>query len=707
MHYNENITYEELINKLNITNNNDLEILDKAYNYALSCYEGKTRLTGDPLISHSINTAYILANLNVDITTIVAALIHDVINLCDKTPDEIECLFGRDVRIIVESLSKINKLELTSDEEEKAIYLRKVMVGLSEDVRVLYIKLACRLHNMRTNWAIKPLNQKKKALETENVLIPIAHRLGINSIKSELENLCLYYTKPDVYNDILEKLNKSKDELNSNLENMKKELSNLLKENGVNFEIKGRVKSVYSIYKKLATGRKWSDIYDILALRIFVEKESDCYLVIGLIHSKYRPVPKRFKDYIANPKGNMYQSLHTSVFGDNGDLFEIQVRTYEMDEIAEKGLASHWSYKEKGTKKVQAMMEQKLELFRSIIESNSNENDLTFENNIKSDILEDVIYVFTPKGDVVELPKGATPLDFAYRIHSHVGDTCVGAIVNEQIVPLNYELNNNDIVKINTNKDASPNKDWLNICKTNQAKTKIKSYFSKKDKEEYIERGKNMLERELRRRKLNFSIIEDNLDKIIKDLKFTDLDDLYLSIGSLRYTPGYIINLTNNDKHDINDALLYKKSKPVSITNYKNDIIVDGINNVVVNIAKCCNPIKGDDIVGYITLNDGITVHKKTCNNIKDITDRIVNVSWNNDSNNTFNKEINIISNNPNFLVEFVTITTKLGIYVESIKTTDYTDNKKYTMIIRIKDRLEYDKLINNVSKLKETRVLE
>ena len=253
------------------------------------------------------------------------------------------------------------------------------MVGLSEDVRVLYIKLACRLHNMRTNWAIKPLNQKKKAMETESVLIPIAHRLGINSIKSELENLCLYYTKPDVYNDILEKLNKSRDELNSNLENMKKELSNLLKENGINFEIKGRVKSVYSIYKKLATGRKWSDIYDILALRIFVEKESDCYLVIGLVHSKFRPVPKRFKDYIANPKGNMYQSLHTSVFGDNGDLYEIQVRTYEMDEIAEKGLASHWSYKEKGTKKVQAMMEQKLELFRNIIESNSNENDLTFE----------------------------------------------------------------------------------------------------------------------------------------------------------------------------------------------------------------------------------------------------------------------------------------------------------------------------------------
>ena len=706
MHYNENITYEELIDKLNINNNSDREILDKAYEYALKCYEGKIRLTGDALITHSLNTAYILANLNVDITTIVAALIHDVINLCNKTPDEIEELFGSDVRIIVESLSKINKLELTSDEEEKAIYLRKVMVGLSEDVRVLYIKLACRLHNMRTNWAIKPLNQKKKAMETESVLIPIAHRLGINSIKSELENLCLYYTKPDVYNDILEKLNKSRDELNSNLENMKKELSNLLKENGINFEIKGRVKSVDSIYKKLATGRKWSDIYDILALRIFVEKESDCYLVIGLVHSKFRPVPKRFKDYIANPKGNMYQSLHTSVFGDNGDLFEIQVRTYEMDEIAEKGLASHWSYKEKGTKKVQAMMEQKLELFRNIIESNSNENDLTFESNIKSDILDDLIYVFTPKGDVVELPKGSTPLDFAYRIHSRVGDTCVGAIVNEQIVPLNYELNNNDIVKINTNKDASPNKDWLNICKTNQAKTKIKSYFSKKDKEEYIERGKTMIERELRRRKLSFSIIEDNLDKIIKDLKFTDLDDLYLSVGSLRYTPGYIINLTNNDKHDINDALLYKKSKPVVPTNYKNDIIVDGLSDVVVNIAKCCNPIKGDDIVGYITLNDGITVHKSDCSNIKDITDRIISVSWNNDSNNTFNKEINIVTKNPKFLIDFVTETTRLGIYVLSINNKENLDDTSYKIIVKVKDRNEFDKLINNLSKFKETKVL-
>lgn len=513
------ITFADLLKKLNINSNEELETIKKAYEFAKKEHEGMKRLTGDDFITHPLEVTNILADLNVDNVTIVASLLHEVINNGNSSYEELKDNFGEEVAIIVECVSKINKLELTDENESSAIYLRKVLVGLAEDVRVLYIKLADRLHNMRTNWAINPDKQKAKAHETEAVLIPIAHRLGINSIKSELENLCLYYTKPDVYNDILEKLNKSKDELNANLENMKRDLSNLLNENDIDFEIKGRVKSVYSIYKKLSTGRKWSDIYDILALRIFVNSETDCYTVIGLIHSKYRPVPKRFKDYIANPKENMYQSLHTTVFGDSGDLYEIQVRTYEMDEIAEKGLASHWSYKEKGTKKVQAMMEQKLELFRNIIEANSEENDINFEANVKNDILNELIYVYTPKGDVVELPKGATPIDFAYRIHSRVGDTCVGALVNDNIVPLSYELQNNDIVKIRTNKESTPNKDWLNIAKTSQAKTKIKSYFSKKDREQYIEKGKNILERELRKRKLSFNIIEENTDKICRDRK--------------------------------------------------------------------------------------------------------------------------------------------------------------------------------------------
>ena len=699
------ITIEDIIKKMNISSNEEYDEIIRAYEFAKKKHEGIKRLSGDKFITHPLEVANILVDLNVDHTTIIAALLHEVLNNSDTEIEELEENFGSDITKIVESVSKINKLELPDDNESSALYLRKVLVGLAEDVRVLYIKLADRLHNMRTNWAINPEKQKEKAIETETVLIPIAHRLGINSIKSELENLCLYYTKPDVYNDILEKLNKSREELDSNLEEMKKDISQLLADNEIDFEIKGRVKSVYSIYKKLVTGRKWSDIYDILALRVFVNTEADCYAVIGLIHSKFRPVPKRFKDYIANPKSNMYQSVHTTVFGDSGDLYEIQVRTYEMDEIAEKGLASHWSYKEKGSKKVQDIMEQKLEMFRNIIESNSEESDINFESNIKNDLLNEVIYVYTPKGDVVELPIGATPIDFAYRIHSKVGDTCVGAIVNENIVPLSYELQNNDIIKIKTNKDAKPNKDWLNIVKTSQAKTKIKSYFSKKDREEYIEKGKNIIERELRKRKLTFSVIENNLDKICKDLKFNDLDEIYLSIGSLRYTAGYIINLTNEEKQNINDILLEKKNvKPIR-HNYKGDVIVGGESDILVNLAKCCHPVKGDAIVGFITRNEGITVHKKTCDNIIK-NDRLIDVEWNYDNDNTYNSYINIVTTNKNFLIEFVTETTKLNINVVSINNRQVDEEVKYKICVKIKNTEELDKLINKVNKIKDTRIL-
>ena len=376
-----------------------------------------------------------------------------------------------------------------------------------------------------------------------------------------------------------------------------------------------------------------------------------------------------------------------------------------MDEIAEKGLASHWSYKEKGTKKVQAMMEQKLELFRNIIEANSEENDINFEANVKNDILNELIYVYTPKGDVVELPKGATPIDFAYRIHSGVGDTCVGALVNDNIVPLSYELQNNDIVKIRTNKESTPNKDWLNIAKTSQAKTKIKSYFSKKDREEYIEKGKNILERELRKRKLSFNIIEENINKICSDLKFNELDEVYLSIGSLRYTAGYIINLCNNDKYSINDALLEKKNIKIPKSNNKGDIIVGEEDDILVNLAKCCNPVKGDDIIGYITKSDGISVHKKNCPNVLD-QERLIAVSWNEQSTNTYNAIIDVVTSNKNFLIDFVTETTKQGIQVVSINNKELLDEMKYKICVKIKNRDELDKLISKIKMIKDTKVL-
>lgn len=694
------INFEELVPRLE--KREQFETIKKAYEYAYNEHKGMKRLTGDDFITHPLEVTKILMDLNVDDTTIIASLLHEVINNGNKTYEDLVNDFGEDIAKIVLSVSKINKLELPDNNESSVIYLRKILVGLAQDVRVMYIKLADRLHNMRTNWAINPSKQKQKAEETMSVLVPIAHRLGINSIKSELENLSLYYLKPDVYNDILEKLNETVDELNDCLEEMKESIIDILTKAGIKFEIKGRVKSVYSIYNKLSNGKEWNKIYDILALRIFVEEESDCYQVIGLIHSRFRPMPKRFKDYIASPKENMYQSLHTTVFGVEGHVFEIQVRTYEMDEIAEKGIASHWSYKEKGTKKIQNVMEQKLEMFRNVIESSNNDTDADFENAVNADIFSDLIYTYTPKGDVVELPIGSTPVDFAYRIHSRVGDTTVGAIVNDQIVPLSYELKNDDVVNIKTNNNSTPNKDWLSFVKTNQARNKIKAFFSKQDKEEYILKGKNILETELRKRKMAFNevLTPEVIDKLIKDLKVKDLDEIYLSIGSLRFTAGYIINLTKEDRHEVDDALFERKLSIPKI-NYKSDILVEGNSNIMVNIAKCCMPIKGDEIVGFITKGQGISVHKKGCANVPNNSERVVDVSWNMDASNYYFTNIYVyVASGFDLLVNIITEVGKLGCIVRSCNTKEFDNKTMYELNIRIKDKEELDNVMKSIRKI-------
>ena len=694
------ITFKKLEPRLKKREN--YEEIKRAYEYAFNEHKGMKRLSGDDFITHPLEVTKILMDLNVDDTTIIASLLHEVINNGNTTFEDLKELFGEEVAMIVNSVSKINKLELPDNNEKSVIYLRKILVGLAEDVRVLYIKLADRLHNMRTNWAINPAKQKEKANETMSVLVPIAHRLGINSIKSELENLSLYYLKPDVYNDILEKLNNTVAELDDYLEEMKESIIELLTDAGITFEIKGRVKSVYSIYNKLNNGKEWNKIYDILALRVFVNTEAECYQVIGLIHSRFRPMPKRFKDYIASPKENMYQSLHTTVFGVEGKVFEIQVRTYEMDEIAEKGVASHWSYKEKGTKKIQNIMEQKLEMFRNVIEASINQSDVDFEATVNSNIFSESIYTYTPKGDVIELPVGSTPIDFAYRIHSKVGDTTVGAIVNDQIVPLSYELQNDDVVNIKTNASATPNKDWINIAKTNQAKNKIKAYFSKKDKEEYIAKGKEILEKELRKRRLAFNevLTTDAINKITKDLKLKDLDDLYLAIGSLRYTAGYIINLSSDDKHNVEDVLLERKREMPKI-NYKSDILVEGTPNIMVNIAKCCMPVKGDEIIGYITKGQGISVHKRNCSNVPDSKERLIDVAWNIKSTNYYYTNIYVtIKDTKDILAELITEIGKKDSLVRSCKTIEKEDRLIYELNIRIKDKEELEKIENAILKI-------
>ena len=675
--------FDKIIDRLSESaGTEELNLVNEAYNLA------KERSKSE----HYLRVSSIVSELNADSTMIIAALLHDAYAKEDITYDEINEKFGSNIANLVANLIKLRSIKLNDYNESSSVYLRKVLVGISDDVRVIIIKLADRLDEMQTK-EYSEEEKKQIANETMNVLIPIAHRLGINSIKSKLEDLCLRYTKPDVYDEILEKLSGTRKELSVSLEDMQNELIEILTEHGINFHIKSRVKSVYSIYNKLSTGKKWSDIYDILALRIILDTPEDCYLVVGLIHAKYRPIPKRFKDYIAMPKENMYQSLHTSVFGVDGHIFEIQLRTKEMDEIAEHGIASHWSYKEHSDGSVKNLMEQKLEIFRNTIDlATSDASNELFEQNMEMELLSKQGYVFTPKGDVMELPLGSTPVDFAYRIHSDIGDHMVGAIVNDNIVPLDYELNDNDIIKVNTNANAKPNIDWLKFVKTSQAKNKIKAYFSKQDRERYIEEGKSLIEKELRKQKLPLTTLneEENVNKLFKTLKINNMDDLYLSLGALRYTPTYIINLITEEKQSMNDLMLERVNNNLEIKeNYKNDIIVDGVDNIKVSVAKCCNPVPGDEIIGYITKGEGIIVHKKSCPNIKNIDTRLIDVDWNSsNSDKLFIARLRVMTDTTNnHILDIVTKASTRGITISSINEINDKYGLAYEITVKVKNK--------------------
>lgn len=667
-----------------------IEIISSSIEYSLKYKDAALDIKGNPYFLHILRTVLILTELHADYITIASALVEWIpIEVEDVSCEDIRRDFGDEIGDITESLYKINTLKLKDNDEASAIYFRKVLVGLSTDVRVIIIKLACRLDNLREVYTEPSEEQKNKCIETESVLIPIAHRLGINYIKSELEDLCLKYLKPDIYKEILDNLNADYDELQSYIDEMKETLADIMNEHGIKFRIKGRVKSVHSLYTKLAKGKRWSEIYDILALRIIVKEEAECYLAIGLIHAKFRPIPKRFKDYIAQPKENMYQSLHTGVIGPNGNVFEIQIRTEDMDEIAECGIASHWSYKEHGTKAIQKLMEQKLELFRESMELA--DSDDAAINEFKEVFLSNMIYVFTPKGDVLELPEGATPVDFAYRIHSHIGDTLVGAIVNDQIVSVDAELKNNDIVKIMTNPSSTPNKEWLKFVKTSQAKNKIKAYFSKKDREDYIAKGDALLTKEIKRQHLNITetLNEENVNKILNTLKLKDLDEVKLCIGSLRYTANYVLSILNEEKQDVSDLILEKitthakKDKDV-----KNDIVVLGCDDILVTTANCCKPVYGDDIIGYITKGEGIVVHKTNCANIKNMESRFIDVSWNDNPSEKYTTGIIIHGNSPsNDVLSIVTACSQRELTIESIDTLKRDTHNDYKLLVRVPNK--------------------
>lgn len=698
----DDITFYDLIEKVRKYNDDDdeLRIIEKAYNYAKEKHFTQKRITGDDYITHPLNVAYILTDVNADYKAICAALLHDTIEDSDGSFQEIEKLFGYDIANLVECVTKINRINFNSDSEQMAANQRKILVGLASDVRVLIIKLADRLHNMRTLYVFSPEKQQRKARETLEILTPVAHRLGMYKIKSELEDLCLRYLNPSAYFDILEKLNYKKTEMDEAVGKMLDEVSSLLKEHGIRHEIKGRSKSVYSIYNKLSKGRSFNDIYDILALRVLVDTEQECYLALGLIHSKYKPVPKRFKDYIAMPKSNFYQSLHTTVFGIDGMLFEIQIRTYDMDRVAEYGIASHWSYKEHTSGDSKDAMDQKLAIFRNIIELNEDSSTPEeFISSVKKDILfNDSIFVYTPKGDVIELPNGSTTVDFAYKVHSEVGDKMVGAIVNDNIVPFDYVLKTGDIIKINTSRLSNgPNKDWLNFVVTSQAKNKIKGFYSKIEKDDNINRGMVLLDGYLKKKNITFEMFQDKyLNKLLDNYKIKDIDEFYMSLGIGKYTIDNmiksIIKEEEKRKKSITLKGISKKKQEVD-----SDILVENMSSIKVTISGCCKPIPGDNIIGYITKGAGITVHRSNCKNIMDLDERLINVKWNDNLNKKYPTDLLIYTNEDDILLDIITKASSNDVVIDSIFTLNKSSLKVLLVTVLVKNIEVLDKFCKDL----------
>lgn len=613
--------------------------IEEAYKFAEAAHKGQTRKSGEPYIHHLIEVCYILADIGCGPSTLIAGLLHDTVEDTDVTLEQIKDKFGEDVMNIVDSLTKIQRLKLSHRSEDELVYEdhRKIFLGMARDVRAILIKLADRLHNMRTLDYLSPERQKVLSRETLEVFAPIAHRLGMYQVKSELEDLSLKYLEPEKYREII-KMVESKVKYGQNsLNQMAKKIADDLFEKGIKFEMESRVKSIYSIYRKIyIKGRTFDEIFDILALRIITETELNCYEILGIIHATYKPLPGRFKDYIAMPKPNMYQSLHTCILSGDGNVFEIQIRTKEMDEIAESGVAAHWRYKEGSNynpRKEQKEIEEQLHWFRDMVNmSEDNADAKEYVDTLSNDIFNANVYVFTPLGKVIELPTGATPIDFAYKIHTRVGEKTVGAIVNHVMVPLSTELKTGDIVEIKTNeKSQGPNEGWLNIATTGFAKSHIRKFLAKKNaeftKEEKVNRGKASLIEAFKQIGIGESdaIKYCDNENVLSKFSVKDLDELCVGIANKNPVPGAIIDFLNLRKND--DVLKLSKIRE-SDTN-KSPVYVSGnAGDIAITLGNCCTPIPGDEIVGYITKGKGITVHRKDCPNIANEKKRLIEVFW-------------------------------------------------------------------------------
>lgn len=640
------MTIDDLIEKIKTYNPNVDEVeIRSAYELAKVNHQGQKRNSGEDYIIHPLHVAMILADMNMDSATIIAGLLHDTIEDTSVTYEDIEKKFGKEIAELVDGVTKLKKLNYKSKAEKQAENIRKMVLAMAKDIRVIIVKLADRLHNMRTLEYMTEAKKIEKATETLEIYAPIADRLGMSRVKWELEDLSLRYLDPDEYYKLVDMVNKRRKEreelINSIIDTLKVNLERV----GIKCEINGRPKNFYSIYKKMKVkGKVFDEIYDLSAVRILTNDIKDCYGALGVVHTLWKPIPGRFKDYIAMPKPNNYQSLHTTVIDNNGETFEVQIRTYQMHQTAEYGIAAHWKYKTGQTKTTS--FDENLTWLRQLMEWQKDLNDPNdFMDTLKVDFFADEVFVFSPKGDVINLPEGSTPIDFAYRIHTQVGNTCVGAKVNGRIVPLSYKLSSGNIVDIITNSNSGPSLDWLNIVKSNQAKKKISQYFKIKDRDKNIEKGKEILEKEAKR--LNYNVNEflkdEWIDEVRAKLNVSTIDDLYAALGfgtvKLSQVTAKLIDIYNRfNKKPIKNIVKSKRKVQ------KSGIDVKGVDGVKVRIAKCCTPVPGDDIIGYITIGRGISVHRADCPNVNNNVEesRIVQVSWQKDEANSYEAAIEV-----------------------------------------------------------------
>ncbi|RRC92074.1 bifunctional (p)ppGpp synthetase/guanosine-3',5'-bis(diphosphate) 3'-pyrophosphohydrolase [Erysipelotrichaceae bacterium OH741_COT-311] len=715
------VTHDVLFESIKsyITNQDSLDLIEKAYNYAQEHHEGQFRKNQEPYFTHLCQVAYILSQLHVGPKTIAAGLLHDVIEDCDVSKEQLTSDFDEEIATLVEAVTKIGNLKFKDEKEYQAANHRKIFIAMAKDIRVILIKLVDRLHNMRTLQYMKEEKQIKIAQETLNVYAPIAHRLGISEIKNELEDLSFFYLNRDEYYHIARLVEAKKNERDIQVNSMIYEISNILKTNHIPFRIFGRSKHLYSIYKKMTTkNKRFEEILDLLAIRIITKTELNCYEVLGFIHATYRPIPGRLKDYIAMPKMNMYQSLHTTIVGENGRIFEVQIRTEEMDQIADQGVAAHWRYKENtnyNPRNEQREIENKLSWFKdleTLTEDLDNDSPSAYMDTLTKDVFEANVYVMTPKGRVIDLPNGATPIDFAYRVHTEIGHQTTGAIVNESLVPLNTVLKTGDVVQLRTTKNSEPSADWLKFVKTNHAKNKIKNFLAKKETErrqDIIKQGEVTLSAELKKRGFEPSeyMVSGKLEGIYGQFQVSNYNDFMYAIAVKSISLITAVEKITNTKKSLFDSttltnIINSKEHKRKIPS-KTGIMVKGVDTMKISLASCCNPIYGEEIKGYISKGQGVKVHRVDCPNIEKERKRLIDVYWDSQREaRKYEANINIVSRDRNFLLtDIVTVISQYKGSLQSINSV--VNNENLTVITKFAVLVDdIDHLNNIIANLKK-----